>query len=572
MRESIPFEKYLFWGALTLYVCAWGTHLYVGTVTLRGFVDDSSLAFLIHLSESYVFYKSSSTIHLFSVGFPRDAQLFLNALSLQVALWLNIRNPATLKYIFVFWQFALPGFLYLILFALLWWKRKLHWAIFPLISWAILSVSVDTNAVNSSRWALPIFWMHFFLVLFAERRVRAWPLAGVLVSGVAMWWGLYEAVMLHCCLSLAVGMLLWVREKNKIPFTYALAAAPGACRAFMSYVAIGHTAPNNFHGFGLFPDIFTLFTPFLIRLTDWSVQGLKALASLFAYGQSSHDAWGYFSDALPEWYFYILLISAPILYIAAIAVAPRVFLPRFNLVVIVLIVLAIGSISGPPPTFWMLLPLKFDYIVLSFGLMAGAATLRVLGKSPANFAAPAAVVALLAGSALWMIQVEKTGVWRTCRAGYEAHKGDRPLIVGDQLYSLIQHNEQVSYLDEKPYYECLSSSYTPWTDLLLSADGKIDQWPFLSSWQDFGFVEKNGEIYLHTNHWTLIYPSVHTEEADLPLKTLLYDLTPLYDKLGLGPFVKRLHCQKPETADPFLRSHLLSLDNDKRALMFVCPR
>lgn len=520
----------LFWTTLVAYTAAWCTHLYTGTAALRGFFGDASLAFLIYLSDSTLFNKAGHVVHLFKVGFPRDFQLFLSALGLQAALTLGIQDPDTLKYIFVFWQFFLPGFLYLLVFFFLWRAKKTVWIIFPLISWAILSVPIDWASINSTRWAVPLFWMHFFLVLFADTKIRPLPLAATIFLGLAMWGGLYESVVLHGLLCMTIGVLLWRRDKNKIPFLYALAAVPGMIRTILSYVNVGYASPNGFHE--------------------------QMLTYVFIHP-------------------YFLFIGLALCFIFVLWFAPRIESSHF-FVFLGLFFMAGGIVlEAPPPSIWWQSEVRFDYVVLSLALMAWAGSMKVYGLSPAAFAGPAATVTFLTGSILWLMQSQQTFDWQQCTAAYDANKGNRPLIIGDNVASLFQANDKINVLKQGDYNSCIWDWTTPWTDLLLRKDkpanNPITQWPLLTFWQDFSFIKKDGEPYLHTNNWTLTSPSLQVSGADLPLKTPLYDLTPLYQALGDGPFVDRIGCMDPAKSGSYWQKHLTALDDAKRHQMFVCP-
>jgi hypothetical protein len=519
--------KKLFWTTLVAYAAAWCTHLYTATSALRGFFGDASLAFLIYLSNSTLFNKSDNVVHLFSVGFPRDFQLFLSAIGLQVALSLGITDPQTLKYIFVFWQFFLPGFLYLLLFFFLWRAGKTAWIIFPLISWAILSVPIDWASINSTRWAVPLFWMHFFLVIFADRKIRPVPLVATVLLGGAMWGGLYESVVLHGLLCMALSALLWYRDKNKTPLLYALAALPGMIRTVSSYIGVGHTSPNGFHE--------------------------QMLSYMFVHP-------------------YFLFIGLALCFIFVLWFASRI-VPSHFFVFMGLFFMAGGIVlEAPPPSVWWQSEVRFDYIVLTLALMAWAGTMKAFGLSPASFARPAASVAFLTGTILWLMQSQQTYNWLDCNAQYNANKGDKPLIIGNGISSLFKATDKMSILPQQDYSSCVWDWATPWTDLLLNGDKPIKQWPILTFWQDFSFIEKDGTPYLHTNNWTLTSPSVLVSGADLPIKTKLYDLTPLYQELGDGPLVERTSCMPPEQSGGYWQKHLTGLDDDKRRLMFACPR
>jgi len=518
--------KKLFWTSLTAYAAAWCTHLYVGTVTLRGFFGDASLAFLIYLSDSSLFNKTSHWVHLFSVASPRDFQLLLSAVGLQAALLLGIEDPNALKHIFVFWQFVSPGLLYLLLFYFLWRQGKIIWAIFPLISWAILSVPVDWASINSTRWAVPLFWMHFFLVLFADKKIRPLPLASVIFLGLAMWGGLYESVVMHGMLCLLIGALLWRQDKNKTPFLYALAALPGMIRTSISYMDVGRISPNGFHE--------------------------QFLSFIFVHP-------------------YFMFIALALCFVFALWYAPRIAPSHFYSFLGLFFMTGGIVLESPPPSVWWQPELRFDYVILTLALMAWAGTMKVANMSPAQFARPAAIVAFLAGSILWLMQTQQTYDWQDCGRQYAVFKGRKPLIIGNHVASLFKPTPQMSTLPQQEYNGCLWDWATPWTDLLLN-NRPVTQWPIMTFWQDFSFIQKDGETFLHTNNWTLTSPSLLESEADLPLKTKLYDLTPLYQKLGDGPFVTRARCLPAKESGSYWQPHLTALDDDRRRLMFVCPR
>lgn len=519
--------KKLFWSSLVAYGAAWFAHLYSGTATLRGFFGDASLAFLIYLSDTPLFNKTSHFVHLFSVASPRDFQLFLSAIGLQVALWLGIIDPQTLKYIFLLWQFLLPGLLYLLLFFFLWRNGKISWAIFPLISWAVLSAPVDWASINSTRWAIPLFWMHFYLVLFADKKIQPLPLVATTVLALAMWGGLYESVVLHGILCFAIAGLAWYYEKNKTPLLYAAAAVPGMVRTALSYIDIGYTSPNGFHE--------------------------QLLSYVFLHP-------------------YFLFMGFALCFIFVLWFAPRIVPSHFYIFLGIFFMAGGIVLEAPSPSVWWQSEVRFDYVVLSLALMAWAGSMKFFDLSPTNFAMPAATVALLTGSFFWLMQSKQTFEWQDCSQQYKEHKGDHPLIISDRIASLFQTGDKATVLKQEDYVSCLWDWATPWTDLLLNSDKPVTQWPVLTFWQDFSFIEKNGEPMLHTNNWTLTSPSLLVSAADLPLKTPLYDMTPLYNSLGDGPLAKRAECMKPEESGPYWEKHLASLDDNKRRLMFVCTR
>ncbi len=434
----------------------------------------------------------------------------------------------TLKYIFVFWQFALPGFLYLILFTIMLRCNRIVWAIFPLVSWAILSVPLDWNAVNSSRWALPIFWMHFLLVILSGPQLRRWSVVASLALGAAMWGGLYESVVLQCTLCLGFGALLWWRDKNKVPFLYALASVPGAIRAALSFVGSGHAAPNGFHGFML---SYVFMEPYYMFI-------ILALVLILSFGTTA--------KLLPR-YFYALLVFL------LISIGFNIFL-------------------NPLPSVWQQEGFKFDYVVLSAGLMVAAGALRVLNAPPTGSSMPAASVALLAGALLWFVQLQQTMNWADCQVAYQTQKGDAPILIDAPLMPLFQANSKLEPVSAGQYNQCVWDWVEPWTDVVIKPDGRITQWPIFSFWQYFAFIEKAGTVYLHTNNWSLTSPTFQADEADLPLKTLLYDMTPLYQRVGLGDLAPRARCMDPERSGSYWHNYLVSLDDAGRRLMFVCPR
>jgi len=518
--------KTLFWASLSAYAAAWAAHLAVGTATLRGFFGDASLAFLIYLSETSLFNKAHNIVHLFSVGSPRDFQLLLSAVGLQAALLFGIQDPQSLKYIFVLWQFALPGLLYLLLFYFLWRVKKISWAIFPLVSWAVLSVPIEWASINSTRFAMPLFWMHFFVVLFADRKIKTLPLVSSLLLGFAMWSGLYESVVLHGSLCLLLAGLLWRRDKNTTPLLYAAMALPGMIRTSLSYFDIGHTSPNGFHEL-LLPLVFT--HPYFLFI---------ALALCFIF-----TLW--FAPKIEASHFYVFL---------------GLFFMAGGIV-----------IEAPEPSVWWQSETRFDYVILTLALMAWSGTMYVARLSPTSFAKYAAVVTFLTGTILWLMQGQQSYDWQTCYQQYRSDRGDKPLVIGDRVASLFNSGDKAKTLTQSNHAECLWDWSAPWTDLLMQGNQATSQWPLMTFWQDFSFIEKDGTPYLHTNNWTLTSPSMQVTGADLPLKTKLYDLTPLYQSLGNGPFIERAHCMKAEDSGDYWRKHLTALDNIKRSDMFVCP-
>jgi hypothetical protein len=520
--------KKIIWTCGLLYAAAWITHLYIGTVTLRGFFGDGALAFLIHLSTSYVFNTDSQWVHLFSVGFPRDTQLFLNALGLQFALWAHVTDPLALKYTFVFWQFALPGFLYLLLFAVMVRCNKMSWIIYPLISWAILSVPVDWNAVNSTRWAVPTFWMHFVLILFAGPKIQKGPLAAAIILGAAMWGGLYESVVLHCALCLGFGAALWWKENNRTPFLYALASVPGMARAAFDFIATGHAAPNGHHRL-IIADFIN--DPFCL---------LIACAFVFALLLAT------FGKKIPRHF--------------------------IALIFIILAATIVNIFVNPLLSVWVETEMKFDYVLLSAVIMVWMGTQRVLlGKNTPKTALASCMV-LLVGTVLWMVQIQQSLSWKNCIDTYEANRGNKTLLFDPQIQPLYKRSEISGTVDRITYGQCLWDWATPWADLLLTPNGQIKQWTYMTFWQNFDFVEKDGTTYLHTNNWSLTTPTFQPDEGYLPLKTLLYDITPLFQRVGLGQLAPRARCQNVEDSGGYWHDYLASLSDADRRLLFVCPR
>jgi hypothetical protein len=511
-----------------VYLIMWTAHLAIGTAMLRGFFGDGALAFLIHLSQSYIFNTDSQWVHLFTVGFPRDAQLLLNALGLQAALAGHINDPQTFKYIFVFWQFALPGFLYLSLLGILWRTGNMVWAIFPLISWAILSVPVDWNAVNSTRWAMPIFWMHFLLVLLAQQKPKPLTILAAGILGLSMWGGLYESVVAQFGLTVFIGGIIWWREKNITPLLVGFASLPGAVRAFLTLTAGGHAAPNAFRGLAL-PQMLT--EPYAQFI-------LGGLAILFLLGFASR------------------------------------YTPKIVYTVLLTLLCGVGLtiFFNPLPNVWLQTEMRFDYVIGSLGLMALAGLLRLLKQPPRENTIQAATVTLLIGSVLWFVQIQQSFAWQDCQTDYQTNKPRTPVILDPYNESLAAPDAKIGIVDRSRYGQCLWDWATPWADMLLKQDGKISQWSVLSFWQDFRFVEKDGKIFMHTNNWSLTTPTFQPDQMDLPLKTPLYDLTPLYQHTGLGPLFTRVHCKDPETSGSYWYTYLMSLSDDDRRLLYVCPR
>ena len=517
----------LFWVSLCAYAAAWSAHLAVGTATLRGLFGDASLAFFIYLSKTSLFNASGNIVHLFSVAAPRDFHLLLSGIGLQMALLVGVCDPEVLKHFFVFWQFAVPGLLYILLFYFLWRAKKTSWAIFPLISWAILSVPIEWASINSTRFAMPLLWMHFFLVLFADRKIKTLPLASALLLGFAMWDGLYENVVLHGLLCLLLGLLLWRRDKNTTPLLFAAMVLPGMIRTALSYIDIGHTAPNGFHEMLLtliFVDPYFLFI---------------ALALCFVFAL-------WFASKIESSHFFVFL---------------GLFFMAGGIV-----------IEAPKPSVWWQSEIRFDYVILSLALMVWAGTMHIARLTPQAFARHAAIITFLTGTVLWLIQGQQSYDWRACYQQYRSDRGDKTLIIGDRVASLYATGDNTKIINQAEHAECLWDWSMPWMDLLLQGNQPTIQWPIMTFWQDFSFIEKDGLPYLHTNNWTLTSPSLQTSGADLPLKTKLYDLTPLYQSLGYGAFIERTNCLKAEDSGDYWRAHLMSLDNNKRREMFVCPK
>jgi len=515
-------------GSFILYLAAWNWHLFTGTAALRGFWGDGALEFLIHLSRSYMFGYDSSWVHLFWVKFPRDGGTFLNALGLQAALFFGIHSPAALKYIFVFWQYASPGYIYLVLIYILWRQKRLAWAVFPLLSWAVPSVAVDWNAVNDTRWAVPVFWIFLYQVFFARARPGALSYIGLSLSAALMLAGLYESVIAIAALAMTTGAVIWLREKNNRPFLYSLVALPGALRAAVSLVTIGHNAPNNFQTF-IVPAVFP------------------------------HP--------------YALMIILSLLFAPLIALTPekrRVYL--YAPVALVWTYIATQIWLTPMLQFWTQIQMRFDYIALSFVLMMGAALCRCLSLPPGKWAAPASIMGLVTGALLWVVQATDTQDWNGCMADYAATRGDKPLILADELQGIISPREGTHIIDRRRDWECLWDWTAPWTDMLLAPDGKVTRWPLYTFWQDFSFIHKEGQIFMHTNNWTLTSPSFEPSEEDLPLKTPLYDLTPLYQEVGEGDLFPRTACMPVESTGAYWQKYLMMSDDDTRETMHTCPR
>ena len=513
-----------------LFAILWGAHLVIGTWALRGFFGDGSLAFLLNLSHSYVFNQPGHLIYLYDAGTPREAQFFLNSLGLQVALIFNIHDAQVLKYIFNFWQFALPGFLYLLLFAVLWRTKNIAWGIFPLLSWAVLSAPVDWNAVNSSRWAVPIFWMHVLLVILAGKKIRAAPALAVAAIGLLMLGGLYETVVLQAVLTLAIGGVIGWREGNRVPLIYAAAAIPGAIRAGLSYFAGGgDQLPNGFHQLtviGAFPDPYILFI--------------------------------------------VTAVAGSLVSIVSTARAQRMFAVP---VIAALIGCGVSVMISGLPDLWLQVGMRFDYLLLSFALMAVAGIMRVTGRAPQiETAIPTAHMILISGAFLWALQIAGTFAWQDCRAVYEQDKGDAALIVGRELLPLFRPRPQIQAIGMGQYSQCQWDWAEPWEDLLTAPDGQARRWEQFTFWQDFGFITRDGQAYLYSNNGTLVPPSAHQADILLPLKTLLYDLTPLYHRVGAGDLFPRAVCMNPAASSDYWRGYLEKLDDRKRGQLFVCPR
>jgi len=516
--------RYGLYAAVAEYLAIWSIHLYTATKALRGFFGDGSLAFLVYLSNSYVFNKPGHWVQLFSVGFPRDFQMLLNALGLQLALWFEIRDPDTLKYIFNFWQFALPGFLYIGLCIGLWRKGYASWAVFPLISWAILSVPVDWTAPNSTRWAIPIFWMHFMVVILSGPKIRAVPAMTVILLGIGMLGGLYESVVLHCALCLGLGALFWIIRKNYVPLIYGAAAIPGACRAALTYLDNGHSAPNSFSH---------------LALPTW-------------YLHSS-------------FYFLIVLTLAIIVAIGTGKISSR----YLGIGLFLLLIPAVNVLILPIPNVWTQIDMRFDYVFISLALMSWAGLLRLMGAVELKFASSAAIIALLTGSILWITQIQGTlGMWESCRAQRLDDLRGQTLDIAGAFRPLFANDRPISSL---PQRACAWDWAQPWTDLLFANHGQVETWSLQTFWQDFSFIEKDGSPFLHTNNWTLNSPSMQESSEDIPLQTLLFDLTPLYKKLGDGPLATRISCMPADRAGSYWRANLLAMDDTTRAKMFVCP-
>jgi hypothetical protein len=185
------------------------------------------------------------------------------------------------------------------------------------------------------------------------------------------------------------------------------------------------------------------------------------------------------------------------------------------------------------------------------------------------FAPLAAIIALMTGSVLWITQIHGTTEWKTCRAFNAAHEGQKPLLLDWSQFAFFAPDPKIMFI---PTHGCEWTWAEPWTRLLLADRGQIHQWPLYTFWQDFSFVKKDGQVFLHTNNWTLTSPSAYVSSGDLPLKTLLYDLTPLYQQVGDGDLFHRARCLKPEEADGYWRNHLMMIDDAQREAMHVCPR
>ncbi len=510
-----------------LYLLAWCWHLYINTAALRGFWGDGSIEFLIHLSHTPLMGGTSSWVHLFPVGMPRDGSLFLNAIGLQLALWAHIQDPQTYKYIYVFWQYALPGFLYLALFYFLYRNRLLAWAVFPLLSWAICSVAVDWSAVNNTRWAVPIFWMHFFVVITANRNSGIKSFLALAALSLLLLAGLYESVVAQTGLLLGLGAYFWIYKNNNRPFFYALAAIPASIRALYDYITVGQYEPNSFHGF--------------------------ALQQLYAhpYGQ---------------------VIMLGLLFPLALIATPksaRVF--PLGIFLLTFIYLAVQLLLNPALSPWIQSALRFDYIALSFALMGIAGVCFYRNQPPTDWGAPTAIAALLIGSLFWFFQTLQTDIWQSCTQEYHHIRGNKPLTTTTGLSHFLTPNDKTTILSPRQNLWCIWDWTMPWFDLLTAPQGRVTQWPLFTFWQDFAFIEKNNAVYLHTNNWTMTSPSVIETSVDLPLQTPLYDLTPLYHATGLGDLYSRDHCIQPKNTPDHWPKHLATLDNAHRQKMHVCP-
>ncbi|MBV8060732.1 MAG: hypothetical protein JO253_04315, partial [Alphaproteobacteria bacterium] len=443
MQRTLPLRLALVFASL-LYFTAWGYHLYVDTALLRGFWGDGAMEFLVHLSRSYVFTNEPPRldniwVHLFSVGNPRDGALFLNALGLQAALWLNITDASTLKHIFVFWQYALPGFLYLGLIVTLWRTGRAAWAIFPLVSWTVCSVPVDWNAVNNARWAVPLFWMHVMLCLHARPgktwRDEAPALVALGLLGALMLAGLYESVVGQLALTAAAGFYIRHKEGNNRPLLYSLAALPGAIGALWSYLATGQNAQNGLHEF-ILPKVLPLFPV-------------------------------------------AALIILPVLAVPILALTPPRARPFvYAILPACLIYWGIRMVVTPPLPIWEQVNFRFDYIFMALGLMTMAAACRCLQNlpqvAPERWAAPVVLLALCTGALLWQQQVTQSGDWRSCMDDYQSMKSDKPLLLSAELRPLIQFNDTtMQAYNRRAVHRCLWDWATPWTDMLMSQDGRV---------------------------------------------------------------------------------------------------
>jgi hypothetical protein len=212
--------------------------------------------------------------------------------------------------------------------------------------------------------------------------------------------------------------------------------------------------------------------------------------------------------------------------------------------------------------------MRFDYIAWSLVLMVWACVVRILNARQINFAVPMAIVVFTIGTVLWVVQTEQTADWQSCNVDYQASKARDTLLVSSGLLPLYAPDPNITPFRSR---FCQWDWATPWADMLFSKTGIVDSWTILTFWQNFDFIKKDGTPYLHTNNWTLTSPSILASEADLPLKTLLYDLTPLYSKLGDGPFLKHIHCVPPAMSGSYWYRHLELLDDQKRLAMNVCP-
>jgi hypothetical protein len=451
----------------------------------------------------------------------------LNTLALQVALWADVRDPTVLKHVFLRWEYALPALLYAGVFVFLWRTKKIVWGIFPLIGWAILSPSVDWNPINSTRWAMPLLWMHFFFVLFVPQKQGRYSMTGVAMLGLAMLGGLYESVVLYAVLVGLLGLGLWWREKNRVPFYYALAALPGALRSVWSMWSTSDLAPNSFHG---------IILPYVL--------------------------------AQP----YFLFILLTLIVVIGLMFLPRRLLPTVALFSGVgLLTYAAIVLSSLLPMPWAETEMKYDYAILTLVLMVLCAAMRLTGRSPETFVMSVTPIVLLAGAVLWMVQIQQTYEWQDCRDAYGKERQGAARWLDAPLAGLIRNNPAIGKFNKDRYYRCLWGQYTPWTDLLLAQDGQVRSWSMTVFWQDFSFVQKSGGIYLHTNGLSLVSPAFQSGDADLPLKTLLWDLTPLYKRVGLGDLFPRVRCLPVAESDPYWTHHLEQLNDEQRQRMFVCP-